>query len=210
MDINSNIIAYELLADFSISQFNDFENLPHQERCDLFINQILLVNKLKDLSKEKRMFSVNITMDVAEYVINRPELLDFIFSLREILRIEISERFDFKNKTRMKDILTVLANSCPLWLDDFSDQMCSVDVLYEYPFEYIKIDKDFYWCYGDNSVILSLINKVCAYHSISVIVEGINSNASFAFARSLNFKGYQGHLWHSLSQDSVLSEFVTI
>jgi len=93
-----------------------------------------------------------------------------------------------------------------LCLDNFGSGQATLTALYDGLFDYVKIDKRFYWQlfthYGYDVVIDALlknINLLCK----GVIVGGIERKEYFNKLRHAGIFGLQGFLWPSVGVDSL-------
>lgn len=96
-----------------------------------------------------------------------------------------------------------------LAMDDFGRGSTSLERIIDLPVSELKIDKEIFWSCASGDLPAAILRETIAYchdRSISVTVEGIETDAHAEFARSLGAELGQGFLWgRPASADLLLS-----
>ncbi|MNH03127.1 putative anti-FlhC(2)FlhD(4) factor YdiV [compost metagenome] len=180
--------------------------LTASQRIELFHEQLRLAEQHAGWFVEH---DVLLTFNIEE------TLVDVILTddlLRQRLRqwpfiaFEISESFPNLSAGKNNTKVSRLSEIFPLWLDNFGSGQATLTALYDGLFDYVKIDKRFYWQLFDHQgydvVIDSLlknINLLCK----GVIVCGIEKKEYFNKLRHAGVFGLQGFLWPSVDVDNL-------
>ena len=184
--MTGRLLAVELLTRFTGSGDNlampteiGLRLLTPEQRIELFTDQLTLAEKRRQ----------------------RVQQLPFIaFEINEI----------FPNLSAGKDNVKIrsLSDYFSLWLDGFGSGKATLTALYDGLFDFVKIDKRFYWQLvtqqGYDLVIDSLlknINQLCK----GVIVCGIEKHEYFNKLTNTGVLGLQGFLWPAISVDNLRS-----
>lgn len=111
----------------------------------------------------------------------------------EKFEFEINEKCKIKNKERFLDGLIFLKSSgFKISLDDLGKDFNTIDMIYKYPFDKIKIDKSLLIKYKNKPKYLkTLFHKI---HSLDmlVVVEGVEDKFTFEFVKNINCDIVQG------------------
>lgn len=208
------LIAWELLTRFSddadITHECDsdresgfFSHLSTEEKWQIFLLQI---EQLEQLYRKgfQQIISVNINRDIVTsifadaHVQQRLELLPFF-------RFEISAFFIARYTRADLLILKGLAKIAPLWLDDFGPGYSNLTMMSSGIFECVKIDKAFFWEYGENhifDILLGHLNDLCS----GVIVEGVETQRHIELLANKAIYGMQGYLWSAAYLDDFIDK----
>ncbi|QKJ86293.1 EAL domain-containing protein [Paramixta manurensis] len=196
----NTLFAYELLTKFTTpgkfpftpQQDNTFFQLTQAQKITLFEQQLHIALKLSSQQRGVPLISLNVDKDLIDYLLSNNAILSVLKPLRG-LRLEVAETFTFSTSSAE---LTQLAHYCPLWLDDFGAGNTNLTVAFDGNFEYIKIDKSFFWKYGSGNAFRDVITHLHP-HCAGIIVEGIENEAHRKITESLHIGGLQGRMWPS-------------
>lgn len=115
------------------------------------------------------------------------------------LRLEITAfftaRFSRADLLILKGVAKVTPS--PLWLEDFGPGYSNLTMLHSGIFEIVKIDRRFFWQFGDGHIfdtLLSHLNQLCN----GVIVEGVENQTQVDLLARKAIYGMQGYHWHSV------------
>ena len=176
-----------------------FSMLDARHKIQIFSDQVDTVTENAAYFSEQNLrVSLNVDLDIAEFIA-RSSMISNKLKKLAFVRLEINEHFPELYQPRPQPLLTQLACCCPLWLDDFG----SVNYPRRQPqlaeFEYIKLDKQYFWR-NQNTEKLSSMIKQLNQISGGVIVEGIETLAHREGLINSGIVGMQGYLWPSRVQ----------
>lgn len=181
---------------------NLFSMLTAQRKIQIFTEQVNIITENKAyFSHHNLLVSLNVDWDIAGFITRSSMICN---KLRNItfVRLEINEHFPELYQPRPQPLLTQLAGCCPLWLDDFGSVNYPRRQPLQAQFEYIKLDKQYFWRYQNSEQLLSMIeqlNQVTA----GVIVEGIETLAQREGLINSGIVGMQGYLWPAQRQCNI-------
>ncbi|CAI0842672.1 Cyclic di-GMP regulator CdgR [Serratia quinivorans] len=192
-DIGINLLS----TDQRIELFNEQLSLAEQNAAWFVENQILL--------------TLNVEETLVDLILADAQLCERIRQW-SFIAFEISEGFANLSAGKNNEKIRRFSEKFSLWLDDFGSGQATLTALYDGLFDYVKIDKRFYWQLfthqGYDVVIDSLlknINLLCK----GVIVEGIERKEYFNKLRHAGIFGLQGFLWPSVGVDNLAALRVT-
>ncbi|MEE4410139.1 MULTISPECIES: EAL domain-containing protein [unclassified Serratia (in: enterobacteria)] len=186
--------------------------LTASQRIELFHEQLRLAERHAGWFIEH---DVLLTLNIEETLVDVILTDDFLCQrLRQwpFIAFEISEGFPNLSAGKNNAKVSRLSEIFTLWLDDFGSGQATLTALYDGLFDYVKIDKRFYWQLfahqGYDVVIDSLlknINLLCK----GVIVCGIEKKEYFNKLRHAGVFGLQGFLWSSVGVDNLAALRIT-
>ncbi|AEF45231.1 diguanylate phosphodiesterase [Serratia sp. AS12] len=186
--------------------------LTPAQRVELFNEQLRLAEQHASWFIEH---DVLLTLNIEETIVDAILADDLLCQrLRQwsFIALEISEAFPNLSAGKNNTKVSRLSEMFTLWLDNFGSGQATLTALYDGLFDYVKIDKHFYWQLfahqGYDVVIDSLlknINLLCK----GVIVCGIEKKAYFNKLRHAGVFGLQGFLWPSVGVDNLVALRVT-
>lgn len=155
--------------------FSDIDSIPKDKIPNISIN--ITAPEIEDLSFK---------LWIKNLFVNREWCI-------EKFEFEINEKWKIKNKERFLDGLIFLKNSgFKISLDDLGKDFNTIDMIYKYPFDKIKIDKSLLIKYKNKPKYLKeLFHKI---HSLDmlVVVEGVEDTFTFKFVKNINCDIIQG------------------
>ncbi|WP_454877997.1 EAL domain-containing protein [Serratia inhibens] len=186
--------------------------LSASQRIELFHEQLRLAEQHAGWFVEH---DVLLTFNIEETLVDVILTDDLLCQrLRQwpFIAFEISEGFPNLSAGKNNTKVSRLSEIFPLWLDNFGSGQATLTALYDGLFDYVKIDKRFYWQLFDHQgydvVIDSLlknINLLCK----GVIVCGIEKKEYFNKLRHAGVFGLQGFLWLSVDVDNLAALRIT-
>ncbi|HBZ17349.1 EAL domain-containing protein [Pantoea sp. NPDC088449] len=214
-DLSGQVIARELLTRFSDdAEINNkrnpkrgagfFSQLSADVKWQLFLHQI---EKLIQLYQKgfDQIVSVNVDRDIVASIFKDDEIQAKLAQLTQ-LRLEISTfftaRFNSADLLILKGVAKV--TPAPLWLDDFGPGYSNLNMLDSGIFEIVKIDKSFFWQFGDGrtfDILLGHLNDLCN----GVIVEGVETQHQVDLLSHKAILGMQGYFWQSVYLDDFIA-----
>ncbi|WP_060440069.1 EAL domain-containing protein [Serratia marcescens] len=207
-----------LLAVEMLSRFNSLDGdlampaeiginlLAPEQRIELFNEQLKLAERNAGwFTGNSVQLTINIEETIVELILSDPALCQWIRQY-PFIAFEMSESFPNLSAGKNNPNVQRLSEMFTLWLDDFGSGKATLTALYDGLFDYVKIDKRFYWQLfthqGYDVVIDSLlknINLLCK----GVIVGGIEKKEYFNKLRYAGVLGLQGFLWPSVGVDNL-------
>ncbi|WP_416411769.1 EAL domain-containing protein [Pantoea sp. App145] len=201
--LSGKLIAWELLTRFaddadinhernSAREPVFFSHLSVDEKWQIFLLQIEHLEKLYRKGFQQ-IISVNINRDIVTCIFT-DEGIQQKLALLPFFRFEISAFFIARYTRADLLILKGLAKLAPLWLDDFGPGYSNLTMMSSGIFECVKIDKAFFWKYGENhifDILLGHLNDLCS----GVIVEGVETQRHVELLANKAIYGMQGYLW---------------
>ncbi len=207
-----------LLAVEMLSRFNSLDGdlampaeiginlLTSEQRIELFNEQLKLAEQHAAwFTGNNVQLTINIEETIVELILSDSALCQRIGQY-PFIAFEISESFPNLSAGKNNPSVRRLSEMFSLWLDDFGSGKATLTALYDGLFDYVKIDKRFYWQLfthqGYDVVIDSLlknINLLCK----GVIVGGIEKKEYFNKLRYAGVLGLQGFLWPSVGVDNL-------
>ncbi|OAT59136.1 hypothetical protein M993_02129 [Obesumbacterium proteus ATCC 12841] len=139
------LVAVECLSRFdhiSVSPEDFFRYASAELRESIFMEQLALIDKHKQWFN---IHGISATINVDDHILNvllRPEVKAFVEHIG-CVHFEVTEA---SNKLLNNALVTWgKAHSTTLWLDDFGSGNANINAFRGYHFNYVKIDKDFFW-----------------------------------------------------------------
>jgi diguanylate cyclase (GGDEF)-like protein len=115
------------------------------------------------------------------------------------LQIEVTEGLLIRNQPEVRATLEALTQmGVRLALDDFGTGYSSLSYLKRYPFDLLKIDREFVRDLAidpDDRALVSAAISMARGLSLAVVAEGVESEAQLAFLRELQCDFVQGYLF---------------
>ncbi|WNN43797.1 EAL domain-containing protein [Winslowiella toletana] len=210
-DFSGSLIAYELLTKFVSSnrsfyckqdKENGFLQISQSERLSIFNQQLALLDNIYQKNNTLPKISVHIDKVIANEITNNFRLQQLIAQM-PLLRFEICNFFSRDADNDESLLLRELTKVCPLWLDDFGAGNTNLTMVMKGKFEYVKIEKNFFWQYGKSNAFRDLISHLNAFCDV-IIVEGIQHARHEEQLRALDVKGMQGYHWKPVKADAVV------
>lgn len=193
------MLSYEMLTEIrgrcdSLIAFNE---LNSSDRIEIFLAQISHIEDIVKKSCGEIIVSLNVDVMCGYYIVKDPSLKDRISKLRDFIRLEISEEFEFLAGSHDDAIIRELSSICPLWLDDFGCGNTNLSYLSEVCFEMVKVDKILLWRYEKAPYAFEYLVNTIGQYCTGVIIEGVNSINNEKICNNINASGKQGFLWSS-------------
>jgi EAL domain-containing protein (putative c-di-GMP-specific phosphodiesterase class I) len=149
--------------------------------------------------------TLNVEEPLVDLILSDDQLCERIRQW-SFIAFEISEGFPNLSAGKNNAKIRQLSEMFSLWLDDFGSGQATLTALYDGLFDYVKIDKRFYWQLFNHQgydvvfdSLLKNINLLCK----GVIVEGIEKEEYFNKLRHAGVFGLQGFLWPSVGVDNL-------
>lgn len=206
------LVAVECLSRFdhlSISLENFFRYANTGLRESIFMEQLALIEKHKQWFKQN---AISATINVDDHILNvlqRPEIKALVDQIG-CVHFEVTEN----SHNLLNNALATWNNpqSTTLWLDDFGSGNAGIHAIRDYHFDYVKIDKDFFWLLMQKDSGRPLMDALVTFLSRNhhnVIIEGVESEAHKAWLQGMEWFAIQGHYWKEVSIEQLVQEDIT-
>ena len=206
------LVAVECLSRFdrmSISPENFFRYANTGLRESIFMEQLALIEKHKQWFKQN---AISATINVDDHILNvlqRPEIKALVDQIG-CVHFEVTEN----SHNLLNNALATWNNpqSTTLWLDDFGSGNAGIHAIRDYHFDYVKIDKDFFWLLMQKDSGRPLMDALVTFLSRNhhnVIIEGVESEAHKAWLQGMEWFAIQGHYWKEVSIEQLVQEDIT-
>lgn len=181
-----------------------FEKDGFVEQLDMFMleSACQLIRRLIDAGRPIYPISVN----QSRVLIHNPQ---YIEKVTEVLRrydipkgsieLEITETVLFMEQSKMHGIINDLkGNGIPVSMDDFGSGYSSLNMLKDFPFDVLKIDKEFFsevTASEASVLILTKIVEMAEGLGIRVICEGVETEEQIEMLRKIGVRYVQGYYY---------------
>ncbi|CNF88573.1 EAL domain-containing protein [Yersinia massiliensis] len=208
---DGSLLAVELLSRFSaksvdlsmdVEQF--IRELGVEGKTKLFHDQLRAVKTYSEwFIANNVLLSINIDFDLASVIVSDDSTRRMMDEM-PFLRLEIMETFSNLSDGMNNPLLRELAGRYPLWLDDLGSGGATLNAVTANIFEYVKIDKHFFWQHNKHTfpILINNIKKYC----LGVIVVGVENQDESAQLKGSNIDAMQGYLFHPLTLDELVSQ----
>ncbi len=210
-EIDGKLLAFELLTRFigmdrssKASASSEFiiNLMSYAMKERLLTQQMELISAHAEYFQKQGVFlSINIDSDMAEIIIANNELRARLQSL-PFIRLEINENFPNLTDGRRNPLLNFLSQHFTLWLDDFGSGKAHFIALNDRLFEYVKINKEFYWEQVNNPIFLILIGEIAKFCQ-GIIVEGVERQEQAEELYDTGIHAMQGYLWPDVALENI-------
>ncbi|MBS0054810.1 EAL domain-containing protein [Yersinia sp. Marseille-Q3913] len=208
---DGSLLAVELLSRFSaksvdlpidIEQF--IRDLSVDEKSELFQDQLRAVKTYSDwFIANNVLLSINIDFDLAGVIVSDDATSQMLDDM-PFLRLEIMETFSNLSDGMNNPLLRELAERYPLWLDDLGSGGSTLNAVTANIFEYVKIDKHFFWQHNKHTfpILINNIKKYC----LGVIVVGVENQDESEQLKGTNIDAMQGYLFNPMTLAELVSQ----
>lgn len=199
------LVAVECLSRFRhelMTPEHFFRHASRPQRQHIFLEQLALIERHQSwFLKHHVLATINVD-DVMLEFLSHPLITEKVAQIA-CLQFEVAE------DARALMDNAPLPHGAALWLDDFGAGFAGIGALRRHPFQFIKIDKDFFWCLmrktGGRELMESLIAFL--YHNgYKVVIEGIENDAHRRWLRGMAWFAVQGHYWQEVSIEQLILE----
>ena len=173
------------------------------------MEQLALIEKHKQWFKQNAISATINVDDHILYVLQRPEIKALVDQIG-CVHFEVTEN----SHNLLNNALATWNNpqSTTLWLDDFGSGNAGIHAIRDYHFDYVKIDKDFFWLLMQKDSGRPLMDALVTFLSRNhhnVIIEGVESEAHKAWLQGMEWFAIQGHYWKEVSIEQLVQEDIT-
>lgn len=208
---DGSLLAVELLSRFSAKSVDlsmDVEQFIRElgvaGKTELFHDQLRAVKTYSEwFITNNVLLSINIDFDLASVIVSDDSTRRMMDEM-PFLRLEIMETFSNLSDGMNNPLLRELAERYPLWLDDLGSGGSTLNAVTANIFEYVKIDKHFFWQHNKHTfpILINNIKKYC----LGVIVVGVENQDELTQLKGSNIDAMQGYLFNPLTLDELVSQ----
>ncbi|WP_186369431.1 EAL domain-containing protein [Yersinia bercovieri] len=208
---DGSLLAVELLSRFSAKSVDlpiDIEQFIRDMSVDgkreLFQDQLRAVKTYSNwFIANNVLLSINIDFDLASVIVSDDSTGQMLDDM-PFLRLEIMETFSNLSDGMNNPLLRELAERYPLWLDDLGSGGSTLNAVTANIFEYVKIDKYFFWQHNKHTfpILINNIKKYC----LGVIVVGVENQDESEQLKGTNIDAMQGYLFNSMTLAELVSQ----
>ncbi len=113
------------------------------------------------------------------------------------LVLEVTERILLEKNARTTEIFQALrSKGAQFAIDDFGTHHSNLDMLSRFPFDYVKIDRQFVAQLNDGGArLIEGIAAVAHHYDLKIIAEGVETEAQHSALRAVGIQYAQGYLY---------------
>ena len=170
--------------------------------------------------RDKDVFEITMAVNISADQFQQIDLYDSIKNILEetgmlpkYLELEITESITIENFTKTIDVLDNLKKlGIVIAIDDFGTGYSSLSYLQQFPIDKVKIDRSFIKNITENEDSVSIVKAIIALaHSLklTVIAEGVETQAQYDLLRNMNCDEAQGFYFGPAISEEEFEKFVT-
>lgn len=199
--------------------------IPLAEETGVIIPMGLWVLKeacrtLKSLLQQCDNPNLFVSVNLSRRQLSAPDLCDEILQTLHDeglnprhLRLEVTESTIMEDAETASRVLKLLRNEgIGIYIDDFGSGHSSLSCLHRFPFNGVKIDRDFVAsvsAHRDHAAIISAIIMLARNLNITLVAEGIETSAQMALLMSLGCQQAQGYLFSRPLSATAAAEYIS-
>jgi EAL domain-containing protein (putative c-di-GMP-specific phosphodiesterase class I) len=197
-----------------------FDNLPVSRRffrhATAAVRERIFLEQLALIEKHKAWFlrnHISATINVDDHILTllrQKEIKEKIAALT-CVHFEVTENAE--NLLNNSLAAWQSPQDTSLWLDDFGSGYAGINAIRGYHFDYVKIDKDFFWHLMRKESGRQLMDALVTFLSRNhhnVIIEGVESEAHKKWLQGMEWFAIQGHYWQEVSIEQLVADDIAI
>jgi EAL domain-containing protein (putative c-di-GMP-specific phosphodiesterase class I) len=167
------------------------------------VTRFVLQQATADMRRSTDSAPFRIAVNVAPMDLERKEFVSEVLALIErfpkatILVLEVTERFLLARHPHIRKIFeTLREHGVRFAIDDFGTEHSNLDLLGSFPFDFVKIDRQFIEQIDKGGArLIEGIAAVAGHYGMQVIAEGVETEAQHDALRALGIAYGQGYLY---------------
>ncbi len=207
-----------------LGEISPLEFIPIAEHNGLIIpiGQFVLTQALEVTEEWQLQFdhSFNIAINMSPQQFRDPKLIEFITNAidqsavsRESLEMEITEGVLMSGLSEIEEAITTLKNlGISIAMDDFGTGYSSLSYLRKYPFDVLKIDREFindiFTDKSDQELVIATISMAHAL-GLKVVAEGVETKEQLEFLVSNGCDLAQGYYFSKAVSDQEITHILS-
>lgn len=203
------LVAVECLSRFDyipVAPEFFFRHANKTLRESIFMEQLALIEKHKAWFIKN---NISATINVDDHILSilrQPQIEEYIQRLG-CVHFEVTEN----SNNLLNNALSAWQSTqtTTLWLDDFGAGNAGINAIRGYHFDYVKIDKDFFWHLMQKESgrpLMDALVTFLAHNNHNVIIEGVESEAHKKWLQGMSWFAIQGHYWKEVSIEELVEE----
>lgn len=209
----------KLVAVECLSRFNHISVPPEYFflHSDINLREYIFMEQLKLIEQHQNWFIKNniiATINIDDDTLNllcQSAVKERVEQLRYI-HFEVKE-----NSGILLDNTSLNRSNLPeastFWLDDFGSGYAGMKAIRNYHFDYVKIDKDYFWYLmhkeSGRQLMDALVTFLTQNHH-NVIIEGVESSPHKRWLSGMNWFAVQGHYWEEVNIEQLIQEDISV
>jgi len=173
-------------------------------RQDFMENLMVQVDRLQERCLQELQIPLRVSINMSASVLRNAAMHSLVLnSLKrrahpELLHIEITEDTLLEDLANARVLLTEIKRlGIPLVLDDFGTGQSSLNHLRSFPFDAIKIDREFVMNMDqsqDDATLVKAITQLAHSFNMKVVAEGVENQQQYRFLNDIGCDYIQGYL----------------
>ncbi|MGE0969253.1 cyclic-di-GMP phosphodiesterase MrkJ [Klebsiella sp. WOUb02] len=203
------LVAVECLSRFDyipVAPEFFFRHANKTLRESIFMEQLALIEKHKAWFIKN---NISATINVDDHILSilrQPQIEEYIQRLG-CVHFEVTEN----SNNLLNNALSAWQSTqtTTLWLDDFGAGNAGINAIRGYHFDYVKIDKDFFWHLMQKESgrpLMDALVTFLAHNNHNVIIEGVESEVHKKWLQGMSWFAIQGHYWKEVSIEELVEE----
>lgn len=203
------LVAVECLSRFDhipVAPEFFFRHANNALRESIFMEQLALIEKHKAWFIKN---NISATINVDDHILSilrQPQIEAYIERLG-CVRFEVTEN----SNNLLNNALSAWQSTqtSTLWLDDFGAGNAGINAIRGYHFDYVKIDKNFFWHLMQKESgrpLMDALVTFLSHNNHNVIIEGVESEAHKKWLQGMSWFAIQGHYWKEVSIEQLVEE----
>ncbi|ROR13607.1 EAL domain-containing protein (putative c-di-GMP-specific phosphodiesterase class I) [Erwinia sp. JUb26] len=203
------LVAVECLSRFdrsAVSPEDFFRNVNNSLREAIFIEQLAQAEQHRDWFLENAVF---LTINIDDHILSVLQRHDIAERIERLgyVHFEVAEYSISLLNHALASHLPPLKAS--LWLDDFGSGYAGINAIRGYHFNYVKIDKGFFWHLKEKDHGRQLMQALITFLSKNnhrVIIEGVENEEHQRWLSGMEWFAMQGFYWQEVSIEQLVQE----
>lgn len=168
------------------------------------ITEFVLRTAVSELADLAPSTPLRIAINIAPQDLERPRFVALVAeAIRRLppgctLVLEVTERVLLEKNARTTELFAALrATGAKFAIDDFGTHHSNLDLLSRFPFDYVKIDRQFIsQLTTGNARLIEGIAALARHYDVTVIAEGVETEEQHRALRAVGVQYAQGFLYH--------------
>lgn len=207
------LVAVECLSRFdnlSISPEDFFRHATAAVRERIFLEQLALIEKHKAWFLRNH---ISATINVDDHILNLLRQKDIKAKIAALTCVHFEVTENAENLLHNSLAAWQSPQDTSLWLDDFGSGYAGINAIRGYHFDYVIIDKDFFWHLMRKESGRQLMDALVTFLSRNhhnVIIEGVESEAHKEWLQGMEWFAIQGHYWREVSIEQLVADHIAM
>ncbi|MBM7343213.1 EAL domain-containing protein [Pantoea coffeiphila] len=207
------LVAVECLSRFdriTVSPDVFFRNVNNSLREDIFIEQLAQAEQHRDWFLDNAVF---LTINIDDHILSLLQRHDIAERIERLEHVHFEVAEYSVSLLGHAPVNRLLPLNVSLWLDDFGSGYAGIGAIRGYHFNYVKIDKEFFWHLIEKEHGRQLMQALITFLSKNnhrVIIEGVENEEHQRWLSGMEWFAMQGFYWQEVSIEQLVQEEVVI